>query len=379
MSAIRAVYDPLPEEAVKDAPPRAVMASPEVEDVPKPAKFLEFYTPSQLREFQEPEGHNLVGDYHIQRGAISVLAGAPGVGKSRAALALAIKGAEGKGDWFGLEVQSQFRTLILQNENGRVRLHRDFEEMNLAPDFDSLICVSTPPSLGMAMDNPHFREELRLAIKEFAPQLIIIDPWNSVARDAMEKDYQQAFIWLREIATSCSENPAILIIHHLRKPKGDDKAYGRSLVNLMSGSYIIFSIPRCAMILQPGSNDIEDNHVVFTPVKNNDGEMGKRTAYERRESLFVPAEDFDWSEFDSGSGPKKKGPAVTEEHVRAVFDGGAAWLSQKEAANKLQVLAGVGRSTAYDALNAMKGRFSELLNRREDGALGLAESVGGTD
>ena len=317
----------------------------------------------------------MVGDYHIQRGAISVLAGAPGVGKSRAALALAIKGAEGRGDWFGLQLHSSFRTLILQNENGLVRLHRDFEEIKLAPEFDSSICISSPPSLGMAMDNPLFREELRGAIESFGPQLIIIDPWNSVARDAMEKDYQQAFVWLREIAAACPENPAILIIHHLRKPKGDDRAYGRSLVNLMSGSYIIFSIPRCAMILQPGSNDIEDNHVVFTPVKNNDGEMGKRTASERRDGLFFPADDFDWEEFDSAGGPKKKAPAISEQHLRAIFDGGSLWLASKEAAEKLMVLAKVGRSTAYDALKVTGGRFSTIIRRREDGAIGLADSA----
>ncbi len=96
----------------------------------------------------------------------------------------------------------------------------------------------------------------------------------------------------------------------------------------MAGSYTIFSVPRSAMILQPASDDIEDNHVVFSPVKNNDGEMGKRTAWERRDGTFIAAEHFDWNEF----------------------------------------------STAYDALKTINGRFSVLLRRRDDGTIGLADA-----
>lgn len=367
MSPSRAVYDPLADSPSNDANAGSGAKAA------KPPKFLEFFSPSQLRDFQEPAGHKLVGDYHVQRGAIAVLAGAPGVGKSRAALWLAILGARGEGDWFGLPVHSPFRSLLLQNENGLVRLHHDFEEIKLPEAFDSWLRVSSPPPLGMLMDNPLFRAELRAMVNEFAPHLLIVDPWNSVARDVMEKDFMQAFVWLREILAERPENPACLIVHHLRKPKAEDRARGRSLVNLMAGSYTIFSVPRSAMILQPASDDVEDNHVVFSPVKNNDGALGKRTAWERRDSLFFPAEDFDWNEFDAGSGGKRREPAINEEHVRAVFDNGALWLSQKDATEKLMAATDVGRSTAYAALKVFGGKFSHLLRRRDDGSIGVMD------
>ena len=79
-----------------------------------------------------------------------------------------------------------------------MRLHHEFEEIKLPAAFDSWIRVSSPPPLGMLMDNPLFRIELRAMVADFAPHLLTVDPWNSVARDAMEKDYQQAFVWLRE-------------------------------------------------------------------------------------------------------------------------------------------------------------------------------------
>ncbi|MEO8353977.1 MAG: AAA family ATPase [Chthoniobacteraceae bacterium] len=374
MSGSRGIYDPLAGGATTGGAETAGH-SRNGETATKPPKFLEWFSPSELRDFQEPEGHNLVGDYHLQRGAISVLAGAPGVGKSRAALSLAIRGAYGEGDWFGLPVHCQFRTLMLQNENGLVRLHHDFEEIKLPAAFDSWLKVSSPPPLGMLMDNPLFRIELRAMVKDFSPHLLTVDPWNSVARDAMEKDYQQAFVWLREVLSESKENPACLVVAHTRKPKADDRARGRGLINLISGSYTIFSVPRSAMILQSASDEMEDDRVVFSVVKNNDGKSVKPTAWERRDGDFFEAEDFDWSEFNEGSGSKKKGPAVSEEHLRELFDEGAVWLSQKEAVERLEALAGVKRSTAYAALKVMGGPYSALMRRREDGAIGLAESV----
>ena len=118
---------------------------------------------------------------------------------------------------------------------------------------------------------------------------------------------------------------------------------------------------------------MESNPVVFSAVKNNDGKPVKPTAWERRDGGFFEAEDFDWDEFDAGGGSRKKGPVISEEHLREVFGDGTLWLSQKDAAEKLRTLADVGRSTAYDALKMVGERFSALLRRREDRAIGLAD------
>ena len=92
----------------------------------------------------------------------------------------------------------------------------------------------------MLMDNPLFRNELRAVVNDFAPHLLTVDPWNSVARDAMEKDYQQSFVWLREILAERPENPACLIVHHLRKPKSEDRARGRGLAISWQGATPFF-------------------------------------------------------------------------------------------------------------------------------------------
>ena len=70
---------------------------------------IEFLSPSEIVSYQAPPGIVLVGDQHITRGSIFIVGGAPGVGKSRAAVALAEAGATCH-DWFGLKVHSKFKT-----------------------------------------------------------------------------------------------------------------------------------------------------------------------------------------------------------------------------------------------------------------------------
>jgi hypothetical protein len=74
--------------------------------------FVEFLRPSEPRDYQLPKEILLVGNNHITRGSVFVIGGAPGVGKSRAAVALAEAGAIGR-EWFGLQVHCKFRTLIV--------------------------------------------------------------------------------------------------------------------------------------------------------------------------------------------------------------------------------------------------------------------------
>ena len=71
-------------------------------------QLIEFLSPSEIVSYQAPPGIVLVGDQHITRGSIFIIGGAPGVGKSRAAVALAEAGATSH-DWFGLKVHSKIQ------------------------------------------------------------------------------------------------------------------------------------------------------------------------------------------------------------------------------------------------------------------------------
>ncbi len=262
--------------------------------------------------------------------------------------------------------------MIVQNENGLTRLHRDFEQIPNSDGLDDWLRVSAFPSYrGFEFANAYFRADLKAALRDFGPQLVIVDPWNNVTRDSMEKDFLEAFERLREVMAEVPD-AACLILHHLRKPRSEDRHRGRSLANLLSGSYVLVSFCRSVMVMQPASDDTEDARVVLTPAKNNDGELGKRTAWERKAGWFEPVTDFNFEEFDSGNA--KREPKVKEEHVRQVFKD-ERWQPRSKAAKSLMEIASVGRSCAYEALK-WNGPFSEILSEHptNDDWLGLKQS-----
>lgn len=319
--------------------------------------MLEFLSPKEMQAYRPPEGAVLVGANHIVRGAVFVIGGAPGVGKSRASVALAVAGATGQ-SWFGLSVPRRFRTMIIQNENGRLRLSEEFFALP-CDELDPWIRISPPPPSGIAFKEVSFRAELHCAIDSFKPDLILIDPWNAVATDDKARDYLETFNLIREVLPSGDAGPAIGIVAHTRKPKHDERANGRGLLNLLAGSYVLASVPRSVFVLQPASDDTEDARIVFTCCKNNDGPLGEQSAWKRRNGLFEPVNDFDWDSFrNPASAPGRV--LITSEDLIEIFADGQRVLSKAEVVKMLMDNTGCEKSAAYNALKP-NGRFAANL------------------
>ena len=258
--------------------------------------YIECYRPSYYMAYEPPPDLILCGDTHIMRGASFVIGGAPGVGKSRASTALALAGAL-QVPWFGLEIMIGFRTLIIQTENGRFRLKKEFTEID-QPKLEDHLMICPPPPYGLCFGKKEFRDQLRSYQDNFAPHVVILDPWNAVAFDDRMRDYREAFDIVREVFDIGSEQgPALGILAHTRKPIAGERVSGRALLSLLAGSYVLGSIPRCVFVMQAASDDVTDPRVVRTCCKNNDGKLGPQTAWERRNGLFVPVTDFDWDLF----------------------------------------------------------------------------------
>ena len=342
--------------------------APEVQVVSPRPRPIEFFSPLQLQRYQPPEGTFLVGDYHITRGSSSVIAGPPGVGKSRSGQDLGIAGATGR-PWFDLPVHTKFRTMIIQNENGLSRLSRDFASLNCG-DLDEWIRISSPPPTGFRFDEDEFTMALKLEIQSFSPGVVIIDPWNAAAADDKAKDYLETFDAIRQVIPAGDDAPALVIVAHTRKPKNDDRASGRGLLHLLSGSHVLGSVPRTVFVMQPASDDPEDDRVVWTCCKNNDGQLGKRSAWHRRDGLFLPVEHFDWNEFSAPRATNRG--LITEADVTEVFALGAP-IKRADAVRMLETRTGAKRAACYSALKA-EGRFGRLI-RDEGGFLTLEASA----
>jgi hypothetical protein len=329
----------------------------------KPRPLIEFKTPLQLKNFVPPAGMILVGDCHIVRGSVFVIGGAPGIGKSRSSVALGQAGAI-RSDWFGLTVHRAFKTMIIQTENGLFRLSKEFSELDCKA-LEDYVRICPPPPFGLCLGREDFRAQLSAAIREFGPNVIILDPWNAAARDEKAREYLETFELIRSVVASGDDAPAIGIVAHTRKPRADERATGRGLLNLLSGSYVLGSVPRTVFVMQAASDDTTDNRIVWTCCKNNDGELGPRSAWERRNGLFAPVLDFDWDAFDNPHTDDRV--TITADDMAEIFENGAKQRNKTDAAKALQTLTGAGRTACYSALKS-NGRFAKHL-RENDGLL----------
>tara|TARA_B100000959_G_C14829283_1_gene561166 strand:- start:65 stop:1006 length:942 start_codon:yes stop_codon:yes gene_type:complete len=308
-----------------------------------------------------PEGFKLVGDYHVTRGGITIIGGPPGLGKSRAALQLARAGAT-QSAWFGHQVHSSFKTLLLQNENGRHRLKNDFEQFPF--EFEEHVLITPPPEYGMRFDHEGFRYDLRKKLMEFRPGVIVIDPFTNIVSDSTLGDYSEAFDAIRDCLPPGDNIPATVIVAHTRKPKSTERPQGTDLLYELLGSTKLGSMARVAYVMQSASNDTEDDRVVWTCCKNNDGEKGPRSSWVRKDSFFSPCTDFDWDEFEN---PSKGNERVTFDHVKSLFNNRMC-AARSVLVEELIESTGCGKAAAYNALK-LDGRFGKYLREDPDGLI----------
>jgi hypothetical protein len=321
----------------------------------KPLKdFLTFYSVSDVKNYVPPEGLLLIGDYHVVRGATTVIAGPPGVGKSRASVYLAVCGATQQ-DFFGLKIHAKFKTMILQCENGLYRLKSEFGELD--KEHDDYIRISDPPPYGFLFKRSDFRSFLKDKIAEFMPGVLVIDPWNRVEHGQDSKDYLDSYDLILSILPEGDLSPAIVINAHHRKSGKDGIGTGRDLLRELSGGLALGSVPRTVFGMLHASNDTEENRVVWICCKNNDGELGKRSAWERKNGSFSPVTNFDWTEFDSATKEDKR-VTITEEMVKEVLEDGPILVVL--ARDKLEEISGGSRASCYRALSE-NGRFADHL------------------
>ena len=76
--------------------------------------------------------------------------------------------------------------------------------------------------------------------------------------------------------------------------------------------------------MQAASEDPEDGRVVWTCCKNNDGDHGPRSAWERANGLFAAVQEFD-------NPNKDDRVTITETHMETVFERGVKKLTRPDA------------------------------------------------
>lgn len=338
----------------------------------KPA--LTMWKPSELEAYNPPDSLKLVGDNEIVKGyeGLSLLAGPGSAGKSLAGMTLALAGAGGSALWFGRPVHRRFRTMIIQAENGAVRLKGEIEAMkknNPGVDLDEWIRISSPPEGGLPFHKAEFRAAIREEAAKFKPDLVQLDTWAQIAADDAAKDVIEKLGEIRSCFPSGDDFPSLMILAHTKKPRAEEVRKGRGLINQISGSIALANTARCVYMVLPWNDEMEDSRVYWACVKLNNGQMYPATVWHRRFGTFFDHDDkTNPKDFGREDADRQK---ITAEHLQAAF-GDAKELQTKELIKRLVKIAGAGESTAWRAIGE-EDYLKPLLQRVGGGRVKLRE------
>lgn len=314
----------------------------------------------------------LVGDNEVTRGydGLVLIAGPGGAGKSLAALTLALAGARGCGLWMGRKVHRQFRTLILQAENGLVRIKKEFDAMRAAhPELklEQWIFICSPPEGGLPFHRPEFRAAVREWVKKLQPDLIIIDPWSQVAAEDSAKDVVDKLAEIRSCWAAGEESPGLVIVAHTKKPRAEEVRKGRNLMFQVSGSVALVNTARTVYMLLPWSEDMDDDRIYWGCVKLNNGEQYPASVWRRRFGTFFEHDDqtnpTEWGE------DRQERTAISEAQLQDAF-GDDEELTSGALVKRLAKLSGAAESTVWRAIGE-QGYLRSFLVRTGYGRLAL--------
>jgi hypothetical protein len=323
---------------------------------------LTILTPDEISALSQIPNACLLDDNVIQKGGGTVVAGPPGIGKTKLALQFIVAKNTGR-QWCGLETHGPpMDWLYLQNENGRDRLERDLQALRKwAPDFDQsklhIQVYQTDNDGFLCLDDREAVARIARTIQKFNPEGIVADPLRDFGVGDLDSDADMIATVraLAKIVRAGNPHRVLIPIHHaLTGRAGALKASGLERSGFARNSKALLGWARAQINIFPGSK--ESNEILLISCgKNNDGREFPRVAVRLNpDSMIYEVDDgFDfeaWDEDLAAAGKKKKPPTFSVEMVRELvkFSGqldisGLAALIQKKL--------GCGRSRSYELVH----------------------------
>ena len=323
-------------------------------------KQLEMWKPSELLDYHIPDKLRLVGENEIIMGydGLFLIAGPGSSGKSLCGMTLALAGAIGEGNWQSRKIQRQFKTMILQAENGAIRLKDEIEALKKAhptTDLDNNILVSSPPEGGLPFHRGDFRAAVRDEAAKFKPDIVLLDTWSQVAAEDAAKEVVDKIGEIRSCFSHLEGFPAIGILAHTKKPRAEEVRKGRGLINTISGSIALGNTARTVYMLLPWSDDMEDERIYWACVKLNNAKMYPATVWRRRFGTFF--------QHDTTTDPREFGRVeedgrekISYEHLEMAFDG-TPELHRAALVKKLSKVSGAAEKTCYRVISDAGGGY----------------------
>ena len=186
-------------------------------------------------------------------------------------------------------VHRRFKVMIIQTENGHFRLSKEFRELD-CDALENYVRICPPPPFGTVLSDARISAcNLPTQIAEFQPDIVI--SIRGMQRHAMKR---RANILrpLTRFAPFCRLVTMLRRLESWRTPQTENRRTRERtrLAQFVGWLYVLGSVPRQRFVMQAASDDTTDNRIVWTCCKNNDGELGARSAWERRNGLFAPVQ-----------------------------------------------------------------------------------------
>ena len=319
---------------------------------------LEMWSPSDLLKYEIPPHLRLIGDNEIIMGydGLFLMAGPGSSGKSLCGMTLALAGARGAGTWMGRQVHRKFKTMILQAENGAIRLKDEMEAIGRNHpeiNIEECILISSPPEGGLPFHKADFRAAVRDEAEKFKPDLILIDTWAQVAAEDAAKEVVDKISEIRTCFGALETFPAMGILAHTKKPRAEEVRKGRGLINSISGSIALGNTARCVYMLLPWNEEMEEERIYWACVKLNNGKMYPASVWHRRfGTFFVHDDQTDPREFGRSEDDGRE--KISRDNLQDAF-GDDKELTTRDLVKRLAKCSGASEATCYRAISVEGG------------------------
>ena len=269
----------------------------------------------------------------IVLGALGVIFGQGGIGKSRIALNLARNQVLGL-PFAGLSTGAEpLRHLMMGSENSIHRLQGDARRMGAGLDAQQiaklgdhirLATLESPEDSFLSLAPGGNIEKWRTTLEAFPPDVLWADPWGDLldGEANSDEDARRTIATLRSLLHRVNPQAAIVILAHSRTGSANiAQAIGYDAANFGKGSKALYSAARCVINLAPG-DETENPCIVAIHAKSNDGprERPRAIRLDAETMTYSMDHDFDfeaWRESVSlraqGKSPARRGPSLSED------------------------------------------------------------------